>query len=63
MVVRGEGAIEKMRLLAGPTDPGKAPPGTIRGDFGEGLPANVLHASDSEDSARREIALFFGDEE
>ncbi len=58
-VVEGEGAIQAVRALMGPTDPLAAPPGTIRGDFGLEITANLVHGSDSPESARREIALFF----
>jgi len=44
----------------GPTDPATAPPGTIRGDFGLIITENVVHGSDSADSAGRELKLFFG---
>ena len=50
-----------VRTLMGPTDPAGAPPGTIRGDFGTEVTENLVHGSDSEASAAREIALFFGD--
>jgi nucleoside-diphosphate kinase len=59
MVVEGEGAIAVVRNVVGPTDPAKAPPGTIRGDFGLQVSRNVVHASDSPISAQREIALWF----
>lgn len=59
MVVRGYGAIEKARELMGPTDSKKAPTGTIRGDFGQDTTINVIHGSDSTESAKREIKLFF----
>jgi nucleoside-diphosphate kinase len=62
-IVEGENAISEARALMGPTDPKKAPPGTIRGDFGESIDRNTIHGSDSPESARREINLFFGDEE
>lgn len=61
MAVEGERVIEGMRTLAGPTDPIAAAPGTIRGDFGTVVRENLIHASDSEESAGREFALFFGD--
>lgn len=61
MVVSGESAITKMRSLMGPTDPVKAAPGTIRGDFGLTTRQNVIHGSDSPESAAREIKLFFGE--
>ena len=60
MIVSGPGAVKKARELMGPTDPGKAPPGTIRGDFGRDITVNVVHGSDSPESAEREIGLFFG---
>ena len=50
-----------VRTLMGPTNPAVAPPGTIRGDFGLEVTENLVHGSDSEASAAREIALFFGD--
>ena len=43
----------------GPTNPAEAPPGTIRGDFGTIITENIVHGSDSPDSAEREIQLFF----
>ena len=52
-------AVSIMRTLIGPTDPATAPPGTIRGDFGTIVTENLVHASDSPESAAREIALFF----
>ncbi len=48
-----------LRTLMGPTNPAEAPPGTIRGDFGIELAENLIHGSDSAESAAREIALFF----
>jgi nucleoside-diphosphate kinase len=62
MVVRGPDAVNKARDLMGPTDSRKAPSGTIRGDFGEDITVNVVHGSDSRESAKREIELFFGQE-
>ncbi len=59
MIVEGEDAIQVVRTLVGETDPKKSLPGTIRGDFGLGSTENIVHASDSEESAKREIALFF----
>ena len=50
-----------VRTLMGPTDPAQAPPGTIRGDLGTVLTENLVHGSDSADSAAREIAIFFPD--
>ncbi len=63
MVVEGEGAIEYLRRLAGATDPREAPTGTIRGDFANQTRLNLIHASDSAESAAREIGLFFDDAE
>ncbi|MCF6525332.1 nucleoside-diphosphate kinase [Streptomyces sp. JJ36] len=61
MVVEGERVIEGMRTLAGPTDPIAATPGSIRGDFGTIVRENLIHASDSEESAARELKIFFPD--
>lgn len=58
--LEGEGAIDVWRTLMGPTDPAGAPPGTIRGDFGLIITENVVHGSDSTESAERELKLFFG---
>lgn len=63
MVVEGEGAIGAVRRLMGKTDPKEAEPGTIRGDFGLFLTQNLIHGSDSLETAAREISLFFGEEE
>lgn len=60
MVVAGEEAVPVMRKLMGATNPKDAAPGTIRGDFGLSLDANIIHGSDSPESASREIAIFFG---
>jgi nucleoside-diphosphate kinase len=64
-VVEGVRVVEGLRSLMGPTDPTKAPPGTIRGDFGRdwgnGPTENLVHGSDSEKSAVREIAIWFPD--
>lgn len=60
MVVQGDRAIAAFRQLAGGTDPvDKAVPGTIRGDFGLATQFNIVHGSDSPESATREIALWF----
>lgn len=59
LVVEGPGAVEGFRALAGATDPLKASPGTIRGDFALEVQENVVHGSDSPESAEREIKLFF----
>ena len=60
MVVKGENAVATVRKLMGATDPADAAPGTIRGDFGLEMDANVIHGSDSPESAEREISVFFG---
>ena len=57
--VEGESAIEVWRALMGPTDPVAAPPGTIRGDLATVITENVVHGSDSPESAERELSLFF----
>ncbi|MFF5444661.1 nucleoside-diphosphate kinase [Streptomyces sp. NPDC012888] len=59
LVVEGERVIEGVRQLAGPTDPIAAAPGSIRGDFGTIVRENLIHASDGEESAERELKLFF----
>ena len=61
LVVEGPRAIEAFRALAGATDPVKAAPGTIRGDFALEVQNNIVHGSDSDESAKREIGLFFPD--
>jgi nucleoside-diphosphate kinase len=60
MRVRGEGAIKAMRSLMGATNPAEAAPGTIRGDLALSMPDNLVHGSDSPQSAMRELGLFFG---
>ena len=59
LVISGDKAVEVIRLLVGATDARAAAPGTIRGDLGLSNQANLIHASDSLESAAREIALFF----
>ncbi|MGH2653848.1 MAG: nucleoside-diphosphate kinase [Actinomycetota bacterium] len=58
--VVGEQAVAVVRTLMGPTDPAAAPPGTIRGDYGVVITENLVHGSDSPESAKREVDLFFG---
>ena len=60
MRVIGEGAIKAMRTLMGATNPADAAPGTIRGDLALSMPDNLVHGSDSPESAERELGLFFG---
>jgi nucleoside-diphosphate kinase len=59
LVLEGEGAIGIVRTTMGATDPAQAGPGTIRGDLALSMPDNLVHGSDSPESARREIALWF----
>lgn len=63
MVWEGPHAIEAARATMGVTNPVEASPGTIRGDFGMVVGRNLVHGSDSEDSAKREIELFFKEDE
>jgi len=63
MVLEGDKAISVVRLMIGPTDGREAPPGTIRGDYALSKQENVVHASDSPESAEREIRVIFNDEE
>ena len=63
MVVERKDAISVLRAIVGATDPDKALPGTIRGDFGVLTQENIIHASDSPASAAREIDLFFSKSE
>lgn len=60
MVVEGDDVIAGMRELMGATNPADAAPGTIRADLAESLSNNVVHGSDSPESAAREVNLFFG---
>jgi nucleoside-diphosphate kinase len=60
MVLAGPDAVPVVRKLMGVTNPKDAAPGTIRGDYGLTLDANIVHGSDSPESAEREIAIFFG---
>lgn len=59
IIVSGEGAIQKVFDLCGPTDPQEAAVGTIRKDFGESKGKNVVHRSDSQEAAEKEIQLLF----
>jgi nucleoside-diphosphate kinase len=58
-VFEGEKAIEAVRQTMGATDPVKASPGSIRGDFGLNIQQNLVHGSDSAETAAKEISLFF----
>lgn len=59
LILEGRNAITVARNLIGPTDGGKAPPGTIRGDFGLSIQNNLIHGSDAPETASSEIALWF----
>jgi nucleoside-diphosphate kinase len=63
LVVEGEGAIATLRTTIGATNPADATPGSIRGDLAVAMPNNLVHGSDSTESAQREIALWFADDE
>ena len=62
LVLEGEGAIKTVRTTMGATNPAEAAPGTIRGDLSLSMPDNLVHGSDSPESAEREIGLWFPDE-
>ena len=62
MVLEGENSISIMRLMMGDKNPEKATPGTIRGDFANNTTRNLIHGSDSEESAQREINIWFPDQ-
>ncbi|MBD0317972.1 MAG: nucleoside-diphosphate kinase [Thermoleophilia bacterium] len=63
LVVQGESAISVVRTTMGATNPVHAAPGTIRGDLALAMPDNLVHGSDSPESAEREIGLWFSDDE
>jgi len=63
LVVEGEGAIAVVRTTMGATNPKDSAPGTIRGDLALSMPDNLVHGSDSPESAAREIGLWFSDDE
>ncbi len=60
-VLEGEGVIATARKTIGATNPADSEPGSIRGDFASAMPDNLVHGSDSTESAAREIALWFPD--
>jgi nucleoside diphosphate kinase len=62
IVYQGENAVQKIREVLGPTDPSKAPPGSIRKEFGQTIMINAAHASDSVENARREMKIVKVDE-
>jgi len=63
MALQGEDIVARVRDLLGPTDSTKAAKGTIRGDFGTDMMTNVVHASDSDENAKAELARFFRPDE
>ena len=62
IVYQGEDAVRKIRDVLGPTDPSKAPPGSIRKEFGQTIMVNAAHASDSAENAKREMGIVQVDE-
>ena len=62
-VLEGEGAIQRNRQVMGATNPQDADSGTIRADFAESVQANAVHGSDGPETAQKEIAFFFNDDE
>src|SRR5438046_10217160 len=62
IVYQGEDAVRKIRDVLGPTDPAKAPPGSIRREFGQTIMINAAHASDSAENAKREMAIIQANE-
>ncbi len=60
MVIEGENAVAGMRQIMGATNPLEAAPGSIRGDYATLIGENIVHGSDSPESAEREVQLFFG---
>jgi nucleoside-diphosphate kinase len=63
LALQGDNIVQKVRDLLGPTDSRKAAKGTIRGDFGTEMMKNVVHASDSDENAKIELARFFKPDE
>lgn len=63
VAVEGKEAVEVVRLIVGPTNATKAPGGTIRGDFSNSTSRNVIHASDSKETAEKELKRFFSEDE
>jgi nucleoside-diphosphate kinase len=59
--IEGENVVDKVRVLIGTTDPAKSNPGTIRYMYGSSIQNNAVHASDSPESAKKELAIVFGD--
>lgn len=63
MIVVGEDAVKRMRMLIGATNPKEAKPGTIRGDLGISITMNIIHAADSPENFIRESKIFFNENE
>lgn len=63
VILEGDNAVNAVRLMIGPTDGSKAPPGTIRGDYSLSIRENVIHASDSIDRVEHEVSVIFKPEE
>lgn len=63
LALQGDNAVLKVREMMGDTDPKKALPGTIRYEYGDSIGENAIHGSDSLNSAKRELALFFSSQE
>ncbi len=63
LVIEGENAVEVVRNTMGTTNPAEAGPGTVRGDLALTIGANLIHGSDSLESAKKEVALFFSQDE
>jgi len=63
LVIEGESAVTAVRSTMGATDPARSAPGTIRGDLGLSMPDNLVHGSDSLESAAQELALWFAEDE
>ena len=63
LVIEGDNVVQMVRQTVGATDPAKAAPGTIRGDYGITIGRNLIHASDSVETGVQEVALFFQEEE
>ena len=63
MILKGNKVIQRVRTMVGTTDPNKAHPGTIRGDYAQEIGRNIVHASDALETAEKEISIWFSPEE
>lgn len=63
LILAGDGVIDRVRAIVGPTNSNQAPAGTIRGDWGRDMMRNIVHASDGPDTAAAEIKRFFSEDE